>query len=394
MFIDIDFLKRINDSLGHPLGDELIKQAGNRINSVFRNSDSVCRVGGDEFIAMVCNIKNEQHILDIALRILNQFSKPFVLNTHQVTITCSIGIAKYPEDGADVEALIKSADLAMYKAKQDGKNRLKMYSSGLERDVVAEIEMIDSLQKALMNDEFVLYYQPQVDGTTKGIIGYESLIRWNHPNRGLVLPNDFIPVAEKSGLIIPIGEWVIRTACRQNKEWQDIGLPKVPISVNISAIQLNNISLYKLVCDILNDTKLAPEYLELEVTESTIIYNDTILSQLGLIKALGVKIAIDDFGTGYSAIQYLKNFNVDRIKIPMEFIHGINFNEKDETIIGIILALAKSLHIDVVAEGVENESQFEFLRERSCRNIQGFYFYRPMPANWISEICLTQWNQK
>lgn len=390
MFIDIDFFKRINDMLGHASGDQLLIQVGERIVTVLRNSDSVCRVGGDEFLVMVGHINSEQQVLDMARRLLDQLNKPFNIDKHQVEVTCSIGIAKSPEDGADVEALIKSADFAMYKAKQDGKNRYEIYSSELQEDANKEIRMINAIQDALINNEFVLFYQPQVEGASKKIIGYEALIRWNHPEQGIISPNNFIPIAEKTGLIIPVGEWVLRTACRQNKQWQDMGMPKVPVSVNISAIQIKNSPLYKLLRDVLSDTKLAPEYLELEITESMIIFNEKIRLELEKIKSLGVKISIDDFGTGYSAIQYLKNYPIDRLKIPMEFIHGININDKDESIINVILALAESLHIDVIAEGVENESQYQFLSERSCRNIQGFLFYRPLPADSISGLSVNE----
>jgi diguanylate cyclase (GGDEF)-like protein len=387
MFIDLDFFKRVNDTLGHSSGDELIKQAGDRISAIFRSSDSVCRVSGDEFLVMVRNIRSEKQVLNMAKRVLEQFNEPFIINMRRLAITCSVGIAKHQGNDEDVEALIKRADFAMYRAKTNGKNRYVLYSSELEKDVIEEIEKINALHEALANDEFLLYYQPQVNGLTKEIIGYEALIRWNHPERGILLPGEFIPAAEKSGLIIPIGEWVIKTACRQNKAWQDMGLPKVPVSVNISAIQVNNNSLYNLVRDVLDDTKLSPEYLELEITESTIISDENILSGLEAVKSLGVKIAIDDFGTGYSAIQYLKSFPVDRIKIPMDFVHGINLNQKDESIINVILALADSLDIDVIAEGVENESQLKFLSERSCSNIQGYFFYEPVPAEVIPKYC-------
>lgn len=387
MFIDLDYFKRVNDTLGHASGDELIKQAGDRIKATFRSSDSVCRVSGDEFVVMIQNVKSEKQVLDMARRVLDQFNEPFIINTRRVVITCSIGIAKHKRNGEDAEALMKRADFAMYRAKTDGKNRYVLYSSGLENDVIEEIEKINALHEALTNNEFVLYYQPQVNGLTKEIIGYEALIRWSHPKRGIIMPGEFIPAAEKSGLIIPVGEWVIRTACRQNKAWQDMGLSKVPVSVNISAIQINNNSLYNLVRDVLHDTKLAPEYLELEITESTIMSDDRILFGLEAVKSLGVKIAIDDFGTGYSAIQYLKSFPVDRIKIPMDFVHGINLNQKDESIINVILALADSLDIDVIAEGVENESQLKFLSERSCSNIQGYFFYEPVPAEIIPKFC-------
>lgn len=382
LFIDIDLFKLINDTMGHSSGDDLLKQIGDRLNTMFRGSDAVCRVGGDEFLIMLQDVKSEQYILTIAKRILEKVNSPFMVNNHQINISCSIGISKYPDDGQDVEALIKRADIAMYKAKQDGKNRFALYSKNLEQMIYEEMEIVNSLQNAIAKKEFRLHYQPQINGDTKEVIGFEALIRWEHPTKGFLSPAEFIPASEKSGLIVPIGEWVLRTACQQNKKWQEQGLPFVPMAVNISINQITSNALFTLVSQVLEETGLEPKYLELEITETILVKETEVVKEnLNNIRNLGVKITIDDFGTGYSAIQYLKYFPVDRIKIPMDFIHGISNNIKDESIITVILALAESLGIGVVAEGVETENQYDFLMDRLCNTIQGFLFCKPMPAD-------------
>ncbi len=384
IFIDIDLFKLINDTLGHPAGDELLTQIGDRLSEIFRGSDAVCRVSGDEFLIMLQDVKSEQYIVKIANRILERVNSPFTIDNNQVSISCSLGISKYPDDGQDVEELIKRADIAMYKAKQDGKNRFALYSKNLEQMIYEEMEMVNALQNALLQEEFRLHYQPQINGDTKEVIGFEALIRWEHPKRGFLSPCDFIPAAEKSGLIVPIGEWVLRTACRQNKKWQDEGMHCAPMAVNISINQITSNTLYPLVESVLQETGLDPKYLELEITETILVKETEVVKEnLSKIRELGVKISIDDFGTGYSAIQYLKYFPVDRIKIPMDFIHGISHNIKDESIITVILALAESLGIGVVAEGVETENQYDFLMERYCSTIQGFLFCKPMPADEV-----------
>ena len=384
-FIDIDLFKLINDTLGHSCGDELLIEIGKRLNGVLRSSDAVCRVSGDEFLLMLQDVNDSNQILRIAERILDRICTPFIINKHHVTVSCSIGISKFPDNGNDTETLIKHADIAMYKAKQDGKNRYAIYSKDLEQMRRNEREIVTALQEALANNEFRLHYQPQVNANTNEVIGYEALIRWEHPTRGFLGAGEIIPAAEKSGLIVPIGEWVLRTACRQNKAWQDSGMKPVPIAVNISIHQMTTNSLYGLVKTVLQETGLDAKYLELEITETTLAKEtEDVYCILTKIRDLGVKIAIDDFGTGYSAIQYLKSFPIDRIKIPMDFIHGIENDIRDESIITVILALAESLGIGVVAEGVETENQRDFLLDRSCSTIQGYFFYKPMAAEDVS----------
>ncbi|MBN1777846.1 MAG: EAL domain-containing protein [Clostridiales bacterium] len=386
LFIDIDLFKLINDTLGHSSGDELLIAIGDRLTGMLRSSDAVCRVSGDEFLLMLQDVKDGNHLHKVTERILDRIHMPYTINKRHVTVSCSIGISKFPENGQDAESLIKYADIAMYKAKQDGKNRFAIYSEDLEQLRRNEMEIVSALQKALNNNEFRLHYQPQINANTNEVIGFEALIRWEHPQKGLLGAMEVIPAAEKSGLIVPIGEWVLKTACRQNKAWQDSGMKPVPIAVNISISQITSNNLFELVKNTLLETGLEAKYLELEITETTLVKEITTVNKvLTMIRGLGVKFAIDDFGTGYSAIQYLKSFPIDRIKIPMNFIHGINNNTKDESIITVILALAESLGINVVAEGVETERQLSFLMNRLCYNIQGYFFCKPMAAEDIEE---------
>lgn len=388
-FIDIDFFKLINDTLGHSRGDELLMLIGNRLSNTINEGDCVGRVSGDEFVLMFQETAEGIDIDAITRRILRRINEPFQLGDNQVTVSCSMGIARFPEHSRDAADLIKYADIAMYKAKEDGKNQVKHYAKEMELMRFEEIEMINALQDALIKDEFELYYQPQVHAEGADIVGYEALIRWNHPVKGMVGPGYFIPSAEKSGFIVKLGEWVLRTACAQNKRWQEQGYKPLPVAVNISIHQITNGNLDQLVQDVLQETGLDPRYLEMEITETMFVEEAEIMkSTLRNIHALGVRISIDDFGTGYSALQHLKRFPVDRIKIPMDFIHGINHSEKDESIISVILALAESLDTDVVAEGVETDEQYLFLKERDCHIIQGYYFHRPMSVQQIGDCLL------
>lgn len=379
LFIDIDLFKLVNDTLGHSCGDELLKQIGARLSAVLRSSDAVCRVSGDEFLIMLQDISDYDKVVKITERILEKITTPFDINGSLVRVSCSIGISKFPDNGNNTETLIKNSDIAMYKAKQDGKNRFAVYSDDLEKTRLEEMDIINALQSALVNEEFKLHYQPQVDGRTKQVIGFEALIRWAHPTRGFLGAGEIIPVAEKSGLIVPIGEWVLKTACRQNMIWQEKGMTPVPMAVNVSIKQITSNNFYDLVKRALLETGMDPELLELEITETMLVREiDIVDSNIRKIRDLGVRITIDDFGTGYSAIQYLKSFPIDKIKIPMNFIHGIDINAKDESIISVIIALADSLGLDVVAEGVETEIQLNFLMNRHCSTIQGFLFSKPM----------------
>lgn len=382
LFIDIDLFKLVNDTLGHSSGDELLKQIGVRLSAVLRSSDAVCRVSGDEFLIMLQDISDYNKVVKITERILDKITTPFDINGNLVRVSCSIGISKFPENGNNSETLIRNSDIAMYKAKQDGKNRFAIFSDDLEKTRLEEMEICSALQNALTNEEFRLHYQPQVDGRTKQVIGFEALIRWAHPTRGFLGAGEIIPIAEKTGLIVPIGEWVLKTACRQNMIWQERGIKPLPMAVNVSVKQITSNHFYNLVEDILRETGMDPDLLELEITETVLVQETEIVGlNIKKIRDLGVHITIDDFGTGYSAIQYLKSFPVEKIKIPMNFIHGIDINAKDESIISVIIALADSLGIDVVAEGVETANQLNFLMNRYCSIIQGFLFSKPMSAD-------------
>ena len=342
---------------------------------------------GDEFLILIKNIENENYIREISEKILNIFKKPFIIDNNDLFMTTSIGGAIYPVDGQDVETLIKNADIAMYKAKEKGKNKFELCTAIFKDGLVKEMKLTNSLYKAIERNEFELYYQPQVSIISGEIIGLEALIRWNNAELGMVNPVDFIYIAEKTGLILPIGEWVMKTACSQNKEWQDAGILNVPIAVNLSVNQFQNKRIIEDIINILKETGLNPNDLELEITENIIMKEtEYIIESLKQLKELGVKIAIDDFGTEYSSLNYIKQLPVDKIKIDMSFVRGININHKDEAIIKVIIALAKNLGLKVIAEGVETKEQLDFLREQMCDEIQGYYYYKPMPANQIEEL--------
>ncbi len=395
MFLDLDSFKMINDTMGHARGDELLKQVAKRLTDALRKSDTVARVGGDEFFILVDNISGEEEINKISDKILNIFKQPFQFGNDEIYITTSIGIVLYPIDGKDSETLIKNADIAMYRAKENGKNKSELCTTLIKNKVAEDMKLTNNLYRALERNELELYYQPQVNSISGEIVGFEALIRWHHPEIGLISPAEFIPIAEKTGLIVQIGEWVIRTACIQNKAWQDKGLINVPVAVNLSANQFQNSKMVEMISGILSETNLHPDNLELELTEGILMkeigYVNETLKQL---KKLGVRISIDDFGTEYASFNYLKQLPIDRIKIAMPFVQGITINHKDEAIIKAIITLAKNLNMNVIAEGVETEEQLEFLKRLRCEVIQGFYYYKPMTANQIEELCKIHYTEK
>jgi diguanylate cyclase (GGDEF)-like protein len=387
MFMDLDNFKMINDTMGHSAGDQILQQVAGRLLSLLRSCDTVARIGGDEFIIMLDDMNDVSSIEKVANKVITSFSKPFYSKEESIFITTSIGIAVFPEDGDDVDKLIKNSDIAMYKAKERGKSQWAFCTSHMKSKAVETMWLGNQLFRALDNGELELYYQPLVHCGTSEIIGMEALIRWNHPSMGLVLPDKFIHIAEHTGLIHTIGEWVIRTACRQNADWQSRYKLNIHVAVNLSARQLQNTSIVKTVSSILRETGLNPRYLEFEITES-IAFNDTesVIEILNAFRRKGISIAIDDFGTEYSSLNYLKQLPVDRIKIAMPFVHGIDNNEKDEAITKAILVLAKSMGLKVVAEGVETQKQFQFLSQRMCDDVQGFFFFRPMPARDMEKL--------
>lgn len=387
LFLDLDAFKMINDTMGHDLGDQLLKELSVRLRDVLYPTDMVSRFGGDEFIVLANNLTNPDEVKLIAEKILGVFKKPFKLNNHESYVTASIGIALYPIDGEDKDVLIKNADLAMYKAKAKGRNQYEICTALMKITMAKNVELYNSLHLAIERNELLLYYQPQVSYHSGTIIGVEALLRWNHPQLGMVAPGKFIPIAEQTGLISAIGEWVLRNACQQNKLWQDAGLPCIRMALNLSIHQFYNPQIVNQVSTILNETGLSPEYLELEITE-TIAMQETgyIIEVLQAFQALGITISIDDFGTEYSSLSYLKHLPVDRIKIAIPFVQGIGVSDKDEAITIAIIHLARNLGLNVIAEGVENKAQLVFLTRRMCTEIQGFYFYKPMPANEIEAL--------
>ncbi|HCS75923.1 MAG TPA: hypothetical protein DIW17_18875, partial [Clostridiales bacterium] len=379
MYLDLDSFKMINDTMGYSKGEELLTQVSERLLKSLRISDTVSRVAGDEFLILIQNNPNEKTIDVVASKLIKAFCKPFIVSDKEVHITASIGVSTYPVDGEDADTLVKNADIAMYRAKERGKNKYEICTPFMRTSLVETMKFTNQLYRAVGQKEFILHYQPQVDIRTGEIVGFEALIRWNHPELGEVPPGKFIPIGEKTGLIIPISEWVLETACKQNKVWQEQGAAHIPIAVNLSAKQLIDYDLVEVVSGILNKTGLDPRYLEMEITENTLMEDvDVISDTLNKLSKMGIRISIDDFGTKYSSLSYLKQLPINRVKIDMSFVQGITVNHKDEAIIKAIIDLARNLDIDVLAEGVETLPQMEFLKKANCHVIQGFYLYRPM----------------
>ena len=399
LFLDLDNFKRVNDTLGHTIGDLLLQDVGARLAQCIRAEDSlarnpsaqanltVARLGGDEFTVLLGRIANTQDAAKVAQRILDSLAEPIDVDGHELFVSASIGIAVYPFDGEETETLIKNADAAMYHAKSNGRSRYHFYNPSMNASALEKLNLERNLRKALDRGEFVLYYQPLVHGTSGEIIGNEALLRWIHPERGLIPPGDFIPLAEETGLIVPIGQWVIETACKQNVQWQKAGLPKVPVMVNLSSVQFHDPKLVPKVEEVLNETGLDPHYLTLELTESMLMqdseHNITTLLEL---RRLGVGLAIDDFGTGFSSLNYLKRFPVDHLKIDQSFVRDITQDAGNSAIALAIIALARSLNLGVVAEGVETPEERDFLRSNGSPDMQGFLFCEPQPAASIAEV--------
>ena len=384
VFMDLDGFKNVNDSLGHSVGDRLLAVIGERLARSARSSDTVARHGGDEFVMVLPDLTDEAGLIAWMERTRATISEPIWLDDTELYVGCSMGASLFPQDGDDAESVLKKADLAMYRAKDLGRNTYQFYQPEMNASVGARLDLERRLRRGLRDGEFLLHYQPQVDMATGGIVGIEALVRWRDPEQGLVSPAAFIPVAEESGLIGPLSEWVLREACRQNKAWQDAGLPPARVSVNLSARHFQQRDIATLVTSVLAETGLEPRYLELELTESAIMRNaEDAVMMLSELSALGIGIAIDDFGTGYSSLSYLKRFPVHRLKIDRSFVADIGSSGDDETITSAIIALAHSLELQVIAEGVETPAQHAFLRERDCDEMQGYLFSRPMPQDAI-----------
>ncbi|NEN87152.1 putative bifunctional diguanylate cyclase/phosphodiesterase [Paenibacillus elgii] len=389
MFIDLDRFKNVNDTFGHAFGDLLLTEAAERLKSWLQADDNVSRQGGDEFTVLIKDTSQPHDAEKVAQKIIHLLSQPFAIDGHELRVGCSIGIAMYPQDGEDPITLMKNADTAMYRAKELGKNGYQFYKAEMNDTVIQKLVMEEWLNKALEQEEFVLYYQPQVDIFTTRMNGMEALIRWNHPRLGFISPGEFIPLAEETGLIIPIGQWVLRTACKQNKAWQLAGFPPLKMAVNISPIQFHQHDFVQVVLDALQESGLEPRYLELEITEGIAMYHvDQVIQKLQTLRELGVHISMDDFGTGYSSLNYLKKFPIDKLKIAQQFVRDITVDPDDAAIVQAIMAMALSLKLNVIAEGVETEEQLSFLLDIKCREIQGYIYSKPVPANEFTDLML------
>jgi diguanylate cyclase (GGDEF)-like protein/PAS domain S-box-containing protein len=382
LFIDLDRFKFINDTLGHDSGDKLLQEITARFKQTLRTSDVIARLGGDEFVVLVQDIDEAEQAAVIARKMLSTAIQPFVLVGRECRVTASIGVTMFPKDGEDEQSLMKSADIAMYFAKEEGKNNFQFYSKDIKSQLLERLSLEANLRHALERNEFSLHYQAKLDLKKGTITGVEALLRWQNPELGSVSPVQFIPIAEETGLIVPIGKWVLRTACLQNIEWQRQGLPPIHMAVNLSVRQFADESLLDDIAAVLKETGMAPSLLELEITEGMVIHNPERATRLvTAIKQMGVRLAIDDFGTGYSSLGQLKHFPIDTLKVDRSFVRDIATNSGDRAIIKAIIAMSKTLNLTVVAEGVETIEQEKFLREHACDEMQGYYFSRPIPAN-------------
>jgi diguanylate cyclase (GGDEF)-like protein len=391
LFLDLDDFKHINDSLGHAIGDQLLQSVAQRLVTCVRGTDMVCRQGGDEFVILLAEIEQPQDAAHIAQKLLDAFVTPHLIGESELHVTLSIGISVYPDDGDNVDSVMQNADTAMFHAKAIGRNNYQFFRAEMNTQAVRRMTVETSLRRALKNDEFVLEYQPQIDLASGAMIGAEALIRWQTPDYGLVYPAQFIPIAEASSLIVPIGQWVLREACRQVRAWLDAGLRAVPVSVNISAVEFRHKGFVDGVALILQETGLAPGYLELELTESILMHDaESSTSVLAALKAMGVRLAIDDFGTGYSSLSYLKRFPIDTLKIDQSFVRDIVTDTDDATIVAAVIGMGKNLKQRVVAEGVETPEQLAFLRTQQCDEGQGFHFSHSLPAEAFGLLLETQ----
>ena len=399
LFLDLDDFKRINDTLGHTIGDMLLKGVAERLDHCLRKTDSithldgpelnsnVSRLGGDEFIVQLTEVSLVHDLAKVAMRILSEIASPFTLEGFEVFITASIGITLYPSNGDNVDTLMKNADTAMYHAKDKGKNNYQFYNQSMNDTAFERLSMENDIRRAMERKELTLFYQPQMHIESGKIRGFEALIRWKHPEFGYISPNDFIPLAEEIGLIIPIGEWVLKSACVQVMKWSEDGFEPVSVAVNISSHQFRQGNLKKKISKILNETSMDPSYLKLELTESVIMTNlDETMTTLHDLKSMGIGLIIDDFGTGYSSLSYLKRFPIDALKIDKSFIKDLTVDKDDAAMTKTIITMAQNLNLKVVAEGIETEEQLAFLKENGCDEIQGYLYAPPMPADEVKDF--------
>ncbi len=391
LFLDLDNFKTINDSLGHEIGDQILCQVGHRLTMCLRDIDTVSRQGGDEFVILLDGIPNADETARLAERILVVLAEPIQIQGLELSITPSIGITLYPNDGHNPSQLIRNADAAMYQAKQSGRNNFQFFTQDLNQRAFARLALENALRRAVERAEFAVYYQPLVDLKTGQISGMEALLRWHHPERGVLAPGEFIQVAEESGVIVPLGMWVLREACRQLQQWRKEGLPPLLMAVNLSGLQLRQPHLAEEVKKALEAYDIEPHWLELELTESVLVREGGGPQEiLGKLKTMGVKLAIDDFGTRYSSLAYLKRFAIDRIKIDRSFIQDLPGDEENAAIVRAIVSMAHSLRLEVLAEGIETQGQLNFVRREGCDAAQGYLFSRPLPAAEAGALLTTQ----
>ncbi|HLL10903.1 MAG TPA: EAL domain-containing protein, partial [Rubrivivax sp.] len=389
LFLDFDRFKLINDSLGHKCGDFVLTTLAAHMVENCRGSDTAARLGGDEFVIVLTEPEGAQLSPAIVERLMTSLSQPIHVYGHELQLTASIGIAAYPHDGSTADALIEHADIAMYQAKQNGRSNFCFYTPSMNASAMARLELENRLRTALDNDEFRLHYQPQIDIATGEVFGAEALIRWQDAHHGLVPPDEFIRIAEETGLIVPIGEWVIRTACEQHRQWLEDGFAPMRVSVNLSPVQFARKDLVGTVAGVLRETGMNPDYLELELTESMVMRDvEHAVSQLNELKSLGVRLCVDDFGTGYSSLAYLKRFPIDVLKIDKSFVRDVATDGESAAIVTAIITLARALNMQTVAEGVELPEQLEQLREDRCDRMQGYLASRPLPAPQFEALLL------
>ncbi len=387
LLFDLDRFKVVNETLGQAMGDFLLKAVSERLSATVREGDTVARLGDDMFGLILDDLAQPADSFRVSQKILDSLGKPFQLKGQEIFVSASIGIAIFPNDGDEIDLLMKHADTAMYRAKEQGGNNYQLYAPAMNQHATKRLALENNLRRALERGEFLLYYQPKVDLTTGQIVGMEALIRWKSPEAGMVSPAEFIPLAEETGLIVPMGEWILRTACAQNKAWQKQGLPFVRMGVNISVRQLQRQNLIGTIAHVLNETGLDPNYLELELTESIIMKsNESTMAELRELNLGGIEISIDDFGTGYSSLSYLKRLPIDTLKIDKSFVQEVTTDPDDAAIVAAIITMAHTLKLKVVAEAVETVEQLEFLRGLKCDQMQGYLFSRPLPAEEITRL--------
>jgi|GEM_PF-2648460 len=387
LFMDLDRFKVMNDTFGHSAGNQILIEVAQRLKKILKKGSVISRIGGDEFLILIPNIINENIVNSVTQQIIQDVQRAIPFQEKELFVSASIGGSIYPKDGQDSQTLIKNADTALYRVKESGRNGFLLYDDTMDKKSYEKLMLERDLRKALENDEIILHYQPQVNLTTGRIVGVEVLARWNHPKHGLISPDVFIPLAEETRMIIPIGEWILYTACKQNKAWQDSGLPLIQVAVNLSNLQFQKKGIVETISKILTVTKLEPQYLELEITESIAMENvEKVLNTMHQLRKLGVKISIDDFGTGYSSLNYLKDFPIHRLKIDRSFLQSTESSSKEKAIVTTIILMAKGLDLVVTAEGVESKEQLGLLKELGCNEVQGYLFSEPLPKEECTQL--------